>query len=206
MSFLAAFLYDHFMTTVERSCLKEWRHELLEQVSGEVLEIGAGTGANLEFYPETVTRLVLTEPDQHMRQFLQKNTHHSKLKDIHIANETAEDLDADDESFDFVVTALVCCSFADLEAALLEIRRVLKPGGSLLFMEHVAADDGTGRRYWQNLVNPIWRKVMGNCHLNREIEGAMISVGFNIRQIKRESMRTIIAPLLPTIRGCAQKI
>ncbi len=206
MSFLSAFFYDRFMNTVEKACLMEWRHELLKQVTGEVLEVGAGTGANIKFYPETVTKLVLTEPDIHMRQLLQKNTRHSQLEDIHISNGTAETIDADDESFDFVVTALVCCSFANLETALLEIRRVLKPDGSLLFMEHVAAHAGSGRRRWQNLINPVWRKLMGNCHLNREIETAMVTAGFKINQIKRENMSTIIAPLLPTIRGLARKI
>ena len=206
MSLAAAFFYDRFMESVEKACLREWRRELLAQAAGKVLEIGAGTGANIEFYPETISQLVMAEPDRHMRRLLQKKISICKIKDVHIVDETAESVKADSESFDCVVTTLVCCSFADIETALLQIRRVLKPGGTLLFMEHVAAHDDSRSRYWQNMINPLWRKMMGNCHLNRETESKLITSGFKIDQIKREDMATVIAPLLPTIRGCARKV
>lgn len=206
MSFLTAFFYDRFMAKAEEACLKDWRQELLKQVSGDVLEIGAGTGANIEFYPDSVTKLVLIEPDKHMRKLLKANVKKSNLINISIANGMAEQIKADDESFDFVVASLVCCSLTNLDAGLLEIRRILKPGGGLVFLEHVAATDGTKRKRWQNRINPIWRRLNGNCHLNRETELAILSAGFRIDQIKRESMRKAMPIVRPTIRGVALKV
>jgi len=205
MSYLTAFFYDRFMAKTEEACLKKWRQELLEQVSGDVMEIGAGTGASINFYPHTVTSLVLSEPDRHMRRLLESNANSSSLKNISISSGGAEHIEAGDESFDYVVTSLVCCSVANLEAGLLEIRRVLKPGGGLVFLEHVAAVDGSSRRRWQNRINPFWRILMGNCHLNRETERAILAAGFTIRQITRESMRKAIPIVRPTIRGYAEK-
>lgn len=206
MSFLTALLYDRMMSSVEKGCLREWRSELVEQVGGRVLEIGAGTGANLAFYPETVDTLVMVEPDPAMRNQLQKVRHISRLKNIEIAAGTAENLPVADGSFDFVVTSLVCCSFRNLEAGLLEIYRILKPGGKLVFLEHVAADEGCHKRAWQEFFNPLWRRVMGNCNLNRDIESAIVSTGFRIAQIKRESMCTSVTIVQPTIRGIAEKL
>ena len=192
------------MATAEDACLREWRRELLQQVSGDVLEVGAGTGANIEFYPESVIRLTLSEPDRHMRKQLEHRVAGS-TKNILVSAGSAEIIDAQDESFDFVVASLVCCSVSDQGAALLEIRRVLKPEGCLVFLEHVAAENGTRRRLWQNRVTPLWRKLAGNCHLNRETEAALLSAGFNIRDIKRESMRKAVSLVKPTIRGIAVK-
>ena len=205
MSFLIAFFYDKCMATAEDACLREWRRELLEQVSGDVLEVGAGTGANIEFYPESVIGLTLSEPDRHMRKQLEARVAGSETKNIHVSAGSAENIDAQDESFDFVVASLVCCSVPDPGAALLEIRRVLKPEGCLVFLEHVAAENGTRRRLWQNRITPLWRNLAGNCHLNRETEAALLSAGFKIRDIKRESMRKVVSLVRPTIRGIAVK-
>lgn len=193
------------MATTEDACLREWRRELLKQVSGNILEIGAGTGANIELYPESALALTVSEPDKHMREQLKTRVAGSKYSNVTVSASSAENIESDDESFDFVVTSLVCCSVTDLKAALLEIRRVLKPGGGLVFLEHVAAEDGTTRRLWQNRLTPFWRKLAGNCHLNRETEAAISSAGFTIRDIKRESMQTAVSLVRPTIRGIAVK-
>jgi len=203
MSFLAARFYDRFMANVENACLREWRRELLGQIEGVVLEIGAGTGANIECYSDRVTRLVLAEPDRHMRKRLEKQA--SRYDHVHVSGGTAEATEADDESFDHVVTSLVCCSIRDLSVGLREFRRVLKPGGSLVFLEHVAAADGTSRRLWQNRINPVWRALMGGCHLNRDTEQAMLAAGFEITRIKRENMCKAPTFVQPTIRGIARK-
>ncbi len=205
MSFLTAFFYDQFMAKAEEACLQEWRHELLRQVDGEVLEIGAGTGASIKFYSDNVTRLVLTEPDKHMRKLLKEKVSSHDLENIGVVNGTAEHIEADDESFDYVVTSLVCCSVTDLKVCLREIARILRPGGGLVFLEHVAAADGTSRRRWQNRINPIWKTFMGNCHLNRETERAIVTEGFKIIEIERESMRKALPIVRPTIRGIAIK-
>ena len=97
------------------------------------------------------------------------------------------------------------CSVNDLHACLQEIKRVLRPGGGLVFMEHVAAPGGTSRRRWQDRLTPLWKKLMGNCHLNRETEKAMVAAGFQIVQIERESMRKAPPIVRPMIRGIARK-
>jgi ubiquinone/menaquinone biosynthesis C-methylase UbiE len=205
MSLLIAYFYDSLMAKTETACLREWRHELLQQVSGEVLEIGAGTGANIKLYPDNVSRLVVTEPDKHMRKRLLERVVDQRLGNVSVASGTAEKIEAEDESFDYVVASLVCCSVTDLQACLSEIRRVLKPGGGFVFMEHVAAAGGSPRRQWQNILNPIWKTFMGNCHLNRETERAIVTGGFEITQIKRENMRRAPSFVRPTIRGLALK-
>lgn len=205
MSFITAFFYDRFMAKAEEACLKEWRHGLLKQVSGEVLEVGAGTGANIKFYSDKLTKLVLTEPDKHMLKLLKEQVIRHHLKNVGVIGGTAEQIESADESFDYVVSTLVCCSVTDLDACLREIRRVLKPGGSLVFLEHVAAADSTSRRQWQNRINPIWKTFMGNCHLNRETEQAIVTEGFEIIQIERESMCKAPPIVRPTIRGIAKK-
>ncbi|MDH3636582.1 MAG: class I SAM-dependent methyltransferase [Gammaproteobacteria bacterium] len=205
MSYLTAFFYDKFMARTEEACLKDWRHGLLKQVRGEVLEVGAGTGVNIKFYPDNVTRLVLSEPDRHMRKYLKKQVGNYRLSNATVTGGTAEQIESDDESFDYVVATLVCCSVTNLKASLREIRRVLRPGGGLVFLEHVAAADGTSRRLWQNRLNTIWKTFMGNCHLNRETEQAIVTEGFEIIQIERESMRKAPPIVRPTIRGIAKK-
>ena len=205
MSFLTAFFYDRVMARSEAAGLQEWRQELLQQVSGVVLEIGAGTGANIKFYPPGVTRLVLAEPDKHMRKFLNERVNECNLKNVEVSNGTAERIEADDESIDYVVTSLVCCSVTNLEACITEIGRVLRPGGHLVFLEHVAAADGTKTRRWQNRITPLWKTIMGNCHLNRETEPAIVAGGFEIIQIDRVSMPEAPSIVRPTIRGIAIK-
>ena len=205
MSILTALFYDRFMASTEEACLGEWRLGLLRQVSGDVLEIGAGTGANIKFYSDNVTRLVLTEPDKHMRRLIKEQVNNHNPGNVAVSSGTAEQIEAADESFDYVVASLVCCSVKDLNVCLGEIRRVLRPGGSLVFLEHVAAADGSRRRRWQNRITPIWKTFMGNCHLNRETEQAIVAEGFEIIQIERESMRKAPSIVRPTIRGIAQK-
>ncbi|QYJ99570.1 class I SAM-dependent methyltransferase [Shewanella alkalitolerans] len=206
MSRIIAYCYDSFMRGPEQACLIDWRRNLLSQVSGRVLEIGAGTGASLPLYPKrTDLKLVLTEPDVDMMRLLEKAV--AELPDSHITllDCPAESIDSEDSSFDWVFVSLVCCTVHDLPGTLVEIWRVLKPGGHLLFLEHVAAEPGTRRRRWQDRLNFIWRRIAGNCHLNRETEAQIRSAGFEIESITRESMRKAMPLARPTIRGVARK-
>jgi ubiquinone/menaquinone biosynthesis C-methylase UbiE len=201
MSF-GTYLYDLNMAIFERACLKSWRRELLKHVYGEVLEVGAGTGANIDHYSDQVTRLVLTEPDKHMRKVLERNVSNRGLENIQVSDGTAQQIRAEDESFDCVVSSLVCGGSPILETAVEEIKRVLKPGGKFVFLEHAAAAEGTSTRRWQDRINPIWRIWWS---LNPETEKAIITAGFEIREITRENVRRTLPILGSTIRGIAVK-
>lgn len=206
MSFLTAFFYDTVMKATEEACLIDWRKDLLKNVSGKVLEIGAGTGASIELYPSDSTlEVFLAEPDRNMRNKLEKRVKSQALSNVTVLTCPAENIDSDDEFFDFVFVSLVCCSVKNIDYALKEIKRVLKPDGGLVFLEHVAAKSGSKRRKWQDRFNAVWRTVAGNCHLNRETEEDIKNAGFSIHEIKHESMRKAMPLVRPTIRGLAKK-
>jgi len=201
MSFLSAALYDRVMRGSEEACLVGWRRELLAGLSGAVLEIGAGTGATLALYPPAVTRLVLAEPDPHMRRRLAAKAGGR----IEISDAAIEALPFPAESFDAVVCSLVLCSVANQGAALAHIRRVLKPGGRLVFLEHVAARERPERLKWQRRLEPVWKRLMDNCHLTRDTEQALKAAGFELESIQRESIRKAVPIVRPSIRGVARK-
>jgi ubiquinone/menaquinone biosynthesis C-methylase UbiE len=203
MSWLFAAIYDPFMRKSEIACLREWRGELLGSLEGRVLEIGAGTGANLPFYPPTLERLVLTDPDEHMLERLAEADPGSH-RAPEIVQAPADALPFADHAFDVVVSTLVLCSVPDVGRTLAEIRRVLVPGGRLVFLEHVAAgNDQAGRRRWQGRVEPFWKRIAGNCHLTRDTAGSLAEAGFALHEIKNESMRKALPLVRPTIRGVA---
>jgi len=201
MSWLMAAIYDGMMRGSEEACLGQWRAELLRELSGSVLEIGAGTGATLSLYPKTVTRLVMCEPDPHMRRKLEAK----RSANVEISDASIEKLSFQKESFDAVVSSLVLCSVPDQAAALAQIRRVLKPGGRLVFLEHVLAEGKPNRLKWQRRIEPVWKHLMGNCHLTRRTEAAIEAAGFRIERIQRESMRKALPVCRPSIRGIARK-
>lgn len=205
MSFLAAYIYDKVMAETEAACLQQWRKSLLASVSGNVLEIGSGTGANLPFYMLDNVTLTLCEPESVMRKQLVEKIDAGKLKNIIVSTDGAEVIGVESNSMDYVVSTLVCCSVKDLNVSLLEVKRILKPGGKFIFLEHVAAPTGTSRRKWQNIINPIWKKIAGNCHLNRDTQKAIVNAGFHIEDISEESMRKAMPLVRPTIRGVAIK-
>lgn len=204
MSWFMAAIYDRFMLGSERAGLDLWRRELLRSVAGEVLEIGAGTGANLAHYPGSIERLTVTEPDRAMRRQLDRRLRetapfHSSAA---IAAQ-AERLPFADASFDAVVATLVLCSVEDPARALGEVRRVLRPGGRFHFLEHVESDRPSRLR-WQHLLEPVWRRVADNCHLTRRTEETIVAAGFTIEWVKRESMRKAMPILRATVRGVAR--
>lgn len=199
--FMAA-IYDRFMEPMEERCGQAWRHGLLRPLTGRILEIGAGTGRNLEHYGETVS-LVLAEPDPHMRKRLERRVAEVR-PGTRVEGWSVEALDCPDAAFDVVVSTLVLCSVADVHRALGEIRRVLVAGGTLVFLEHVLSDK-PARRRWQRRIEPVWKRVAGNCHLCRETERALESDGFVIEQITRESARGALPIVRSTIRGRATR-
>ena len=205
LSYVGAYFYDKIMQATEDACLIDWRRDLLKQVHGHVLEIGAGTGASLALYPQRADiQLHLAEPDEHMRAQLVKKLAHSHFADATVLSCSAENIDSEDNAYDFVFVSLVCCSVNDVPKALGEIKRVMKPSGRLLFLEHVAAPQGSKRRMWQNLFNPAWGKLAGNCHLNRDTEKSLLDAGFTLEHITRESLRKAMPLVRPSIRGVAK--
>jgi len=204
MSFLSALFYDKLMKSTEEACLIDWRRELLKDVGGKVLEIGAGTGASLGLYPKKLgLEIFLSEPDANMRGQLEEKVRKQKLTNVAVLSSPGEKIGSEDDFFDVVFVSLVCCSVTDVQASLKEIKRVLKPSGRFVFLEHVAAEPGSNRRKWQNRLNMFWRKIAGNCHLNRETEQQIRDAGFTIQGIKHESMRKAMSLVRPTIRGVA---
>lgn len=202
--FMAA-LYDRSVRVSEEACLRQWRSELLQDLGGTVLEIGAGTGANLPFYPSSVERLVLCEPDRHMSKRLVSSLPAESSWEFEISDATAESLPFPDGSINAVVSTLVLCSVTSLAGAIGEIHRVLQQGGRFVFLEHVAAEARPRRLTWQRRLEPLWKRVSGNCHLTRRTEEAILAGGFEIEHIERESIRKAMPLVRPSIRGWARK-
>jgi ubiquinone/menaquinone biosynthesis C-methylase UbiE len=205
MGWLLAKVYDDAMRKEEEACFGAWRDELLGGLKGRVIEVGAGTGVNLSRYPRSLERLVLAEPDRHMRRRLSARASVSEVSIAEVIDAPAERLPFEDGSFDAVVSTLVLCSVKDVSTALSEIRRVLRPGGELVYMEHVRADPGTGLYRWQRLLNPLWRWTNENCHLTRDTAAAIGSAGFNMDHHIRAINTGGLQITSPTIRGRAAR-
>jgi ubiquinone/menaquinone biosynthesis C-methylase UbiE len=188
------------MRKVERGQLGRWRQELLSSARGDVLEVGAGTGANLSRYPAGLTSLVLTEPDDAMRaRMLRRSDGRAR-----ITADSALALERADGSIDTVVSTLVLCTVPDLDRALREIRRVLRPDGQLLVLEHVAAEPGTRRRRAQHRLTPLWARCAGGCQLERDTAAAMVAVGFDTSSITEDELPVPVPVIRRVIRGAAR--
>ncbi len=168
MNRFTARIYDRcLMGASQQAGLAAKRREALAQASGEVLEIGAGTGLNLAEYPrEGITRLVCSEPNAAMSRQLQARSAEAPLA-IEVVAASAEQLPFEDASFDCVTGTLVLCEASSPPAALAEIARVLRPGGHYLFLEHVRSTDQDHARM-QDRWAPLWRRASGGCNCNRD--------------------------------------
>jgi ubiquinone/menaquinone biosynthesis C-methylase UbiE len=191
--------YDRFMKKTEEASLAEWRRELIGGLGGKVLEIGAGTGASLAFYGPKVTRLVLVEPDRHMRARLALRAEGREVIDA-----PAERLPFDDATFDAVVCMLVLCSVPDPARVLAEVRRVLAPGGAFVYIEHVADEERPKRLVWQRRVEPAWKWLAAGCHLTRRTSEDIRAAGFTIEHEARASARKAMPLARRMIRGVAR--
>jgi ubiquinone/menaquinone biosynthesis C-methylase UbiE len=175
--------YDTFQASIERNFMGQIRDDLLAQASGDVLEIGAGTGVNLTHYPPSVARLVCTEPEEPMARRLRRKA--ADLgRDVEIVEAPAESLPFADDAFDTAVATLVLCTVSDPAKALVEIARVLRPGGRLIFIEHVRAPEARLAK-WQDRLHPLWVRFGHGCHCNRPtletIEASPLAVEFHRR-------------------------
>jgi ubiquinone/menaquinone biosynthesis C-methylase UbiE len=199
MSLFAA-MYDSMTRKSNDAGLSAIRHDLLAEASGSVLEIGAGTGLNLEHYNGTIDSLVLTEPEPAMIRRLQK-----KVRDqaplAKVLRAPAEDLPFEDDTFDTVVASLVLCGVDDQARSLREIRRVLKPGGRLLFLEHVRSDEAALARF-QDRMNWLNRLVVF-CDCNRPTLTTIETSGFTVTELEHSVLPKAPKFARPLIFGTA---
>jgi ubiquinone/menaquinone biosynthesis C-methylase UbiE len=156
--------------------LRRHKQDLFKSLSGTVLEIGPGTGANLRYYPAGI-RWIAVEPNPAMHGYLQKKAAERDIK-ANFRLDPAEALNLPDDSVDTAISTLVLCSVDDLDQVLAEIHRVLKPGGRFLFLEHVAAPEGSWQRRGQDFIQPVWSFFAGGCRPNRETGQALEQAGF----------------------------
>jgi ubiquinone/menaquinone biosynthesis C-methylase UbiE len=197
---LIAALYDRMTAASERAGLAARRRRLLAHARGGVLEVGAGTGLNLELYPEGISEIVLVEPEPAMARRLEQRVR-ALARTARIVRAEAEALPFPDGAFDTLVCTLVLCSVGDPARALSEFRRVLRPEGSLLFLEHVRSDDpGTARL--QSRINPVWRFVSNGCNCNRHTL-TLIEDTFSVGEVERGEIPKAPRFMRPLISGRA---
>jgi ubiquinone/menaquinone biosynthesis C-methylase UbiE len=195
-----AMTYDRQMTKVEQAGLRAHREGLLAGAAGKVLEIGAGTGSNLRFYGPAVESLTLTEPEIPMLRRLQRKAG-EQAPAATVLRAPAEDLPFEDDCFDVTVSTLVLCGVDDQPRALRELHRVLRPGGQLLFIEHVRATDPHLARS-QDRMNGINRFVVG-CDCNRPTLDSIREAGFTVTQVEHTTMLKVPKFGSPAIVGSA---
>ncbi len=194
-----ASLYDPLGGTMERRWMGGRRRRLLAGARGAVLEIGGGTGANLPHY-RSVNRVIVAEPDPFMRKRLGQKLEDARFP-VEVSAAGAEALPFSDGSFDTVVSTLVLCTVPDQGSALDEVRRVLRPGGRLLFIEHVRATGSMAR--WQDRIEPLWGRLLGGCHPNRDTVAAIKEAGFEIETFESFYPPVALTSLTPHVQGSA---
>lgn len=157
------------------------RSRLVPLAEGDVLEIGMGPGHNLAFYSDAVRSITGVEPSEQLREMARARAE-AMVCPIDFVGRVAEDIPAESGSFDSVVVTWTLCSIQEVERALGEMRRVLKPTGKLMFAEHGLAPDERVQR-WQHRLNPIWKKIGGGCNLNRPMASLIEGAGFAIEDL-----------------------
>ena len=179
--------------------LADRKRSLLGNLGGTIVEIGPGTGTNFRYYPHGV-QCIGVEPNLFMHPYLRRAGQAAGIE-VDVVQNHVESMDLADGSADVVVATAVLCSVRDQARALQEIRRVLKPGGQLVFLEHVAADRTTALRRLQRLVRPLWRCMVDGCDPARDTGEAIIEAGF--KPIQFESFTLPLGPVATHIAGVA---
>ena len=201
-------LYDRFvlptlinwaMTSGEAM---QFRALHVPKARGGVLEIGIGSGLNLPFYTNEVTRLYGVDPSAELLTMAKPRAAAARFP-VELLQCAADRIPLADASIDTVLVTWALCSILDPVDALREMRRILKPGGTLIFVEHGLSADA-GVRKWQNRLTPVWRRFAGGCHLNRKIDDLVREAGFTVTDLRTEYAR---GPRVFTFifEGCARK-
>jgi len=182
------------MSTHETDAIRRLRRENLAGLSGRVLEVGAGTGTNFEFYPDTVTEVVAVEPEHTLAEVAQQAAAAAPVP-VTVSTDTVEQyLASGGEPFDAVVCSLVLCSVDDPESVLRELHSLLRPGGELRYLEHIASSGA--RAGLQKFADAtLWPRLLGNCHTHRHTEQSITSAGFAVSGARREWTMPTWVPL-----------
>ena len=197
-----ALAYDRMLGASEQAGLRDLRRQTLAEATGRTLEVGAGTGLNHDLYPQAVTDLVLTEPFAPMaRQLRARVAGLDRLSSV--VEAPAERLPFPDDSFNTVVVTLVLCTVADPAQALREIARVLEPGGRLLYMEHVRAEEPRLAR-WQDRLHGPWYVLGHGCHCNRDTLALLEASPLEVERAVRGRIPKAAPLVRPLLRGSAR--
>ena len=198
--------YGLLSPAMERAGAADTRQRLLADLSGRVIEIGAGTGANFAHYPPAVHQVLAVEPEPSLRELAERAAESAPVP-VSVVDGTADRLPAGDEEYDAAVTTLVLCSVPDQAAALGELRRVLRPGGRLYFWEHVRAEGSPLTGVQDLLDRTVWPRFGGGCHVGRDTAAAIGAAGFTVERLHRARFpdTRIPLPMAPHIIGSARR-
>jgi ubiquinone/menaquinone biosynthesis C-methylase UbiE len=205
MSFYQEHIVPHLVNlAMSNRELVPYRERVLAAAEGRVLEIGIGAGANLKFYPPRAREILALEPSAKLitmaRSAARKFSTRSAA--VNFMEASAEGIPLDSSSVDTVVMTWTLCSIPAPLKALREMRRVLKPGGQLLFVEHGLSPDA-GVRKWQNRLTPLWKRIAGGCHLNRPVSVLLENAGFHVTHLKTGYMKRGPKPMTFLYEGIA---
>lgn len=196
--------YGVMMRLIDERGLRETRRQVLSDAHGRVLDIGTGTGANLSLFPAAVEELVLAEPDAHMQSVLRRKVDETGgARAIELVQAPAESLPFEDDSFDCVSCTMVMCTMPDPRAGLAEVARVLKPGGRLLFLEHVRSEQPGVARTQDRLERP-WRFIADGCHCNRDSLATIAASPLTLQDVRRGQMPLAPRFMRPLVYGKAE--
>jgi len=197
--------YVGIARTADDRGAREHRRQLLANLNGRVVEIGAGQGANFAHYPNSVTDVLAIEPEPFLRTLATSVARDAPVP-VTVVDGHAERVRAGDASFDAAVVSLVLCSVPEQAAALAEIRRVLKPGAELRFYEHVVSERAIPSAIMRLVDATFWPRVAGGCHCARDTARAIERAGFTVTRIERFGFRaTRFQPSVPHILGIARR-
>jgi ubiquinone/menaquinone biosynthesis C-methylase UbiE len=202
---LFARMYTRMAPAFEAKGAAEHRDEMLAGVTGRVIEVGAGTGLNFRHYPDAVAEVVAVEPEPYLRERAAQAASEATVP-VKVIDGVAGALPVDSASFDVAVASLVLCSVDDQAKALNEIRRVLRPGGELRFLEHVRASKPRKARV-QRALDHVWPRLGGGCHTARNTRAAIEAAGFAVDRARSfEFLPSVAAwPVSPHIVGVAHR-
>ena len=167
--------------------LSAYRERAISAAEGSVLEIGIGSGLNLPFYRKGVDRVIGIDPSATLLQMARAAAGGTTIP-VELIKGSAEAIPLESRSIDTVVTSWTLCSIPDVRRALAEMRRVLRLGGRLVFVEHGRAPD-SGVRRWQDRLTPLWKRLAGGCHLNRDVDGLIEAAGFRVERLDTGYMK-----------------